>query len=238
MKKWLILLWTILFILAGCVVKEDSTQIVEKVNEEAKKEKVLRNERNDEREKKETNQQTDQQTEQQTVEDRAKGIFNQFKPEVGMKKVFIDTNSNIVMTEEVIAAKDHYIQILLTIGASNTTQIYKWTDDEVTLVFEKINPNNPRKNLLNEFKPNKNEIILSNTQQADWELLERDTTVAVPYGEFKNIYVVKKVTDEVINEDTIYTRYYAPGVGLVKETFELTGENGYKGELSLSKVEQ
>ncbi|WP_044747850.1 hypothetical protein [Bacillus alveayuensis] len=233
MKKRLIILSTILFILAGCTIKKDSPQVQEKVNEEeTKEEELLKNEKN------ELKNETNGEKESKPEEKKEEGIFNQFKPEVGIKKVFIDDNSDIVMTEEIIAEKDDYIQILLTIGASNTTQIYKWTGDEITLVFEKINPDSPRKNILNEFKPNKDETILSNRQQTDWELIEKDTTVAVPYGEFENVYVVKKVTGEVVNEDTIYTRYYAPGVGLVKENFELTGENGYKGELSLSKVEK
>jgi hypothetical protein len=229
MKKWLLLLCTISFILAGCFSKEDNNESKEYINKEITSENVPTNEKKHRtviEEKKNMNS------------DKTKGILTQLRPKVGMKKAFTDNNSDIVMTEEIVAINDEYIQIVLSIGSSNTTQIYKWTNEEITLVFEKMNLENPRENLLEKFEPNKNEVILSETKQANWELLEKDATVTVPNGTFKNVYIVRKITDEVVDEDTIYTRYYAPEIGLIKETFELTGKDGYKGESNLSKVEQ
>jgi hypothetical protein len=56
-------------------------------------------------------------------------------------------------------------------------------------------------------------------------------------GTYEKVYLLEKITDEVQGADTIYTRYYAPGIGLVKETLEVTGENGYTGQMELASVE-
>ena len=130
----------------------------------------------------ETNQSTEkavqteeQKTEEQNIEEQneeknesndqvvEQGInFLQYRPEVGSKKSFTE-KGELVFTEEIIAANDEYVQTLLQLGDNKTTQIYRWTKDEITLIYEDYNLEDPQKDILNEFVPiEKFETIMNN----------------------------------------------------------------------------
>ncbi|WP_230501302.1 hypothetical protein [Sutcliffiella rhizosphaerae] len=178
-------------------------------------------------------------TEETGVEEEKEPGLTIYRPEVGTIKKFTD-GEEIVLTEEVIAIKDEYVQFSLTLGANQTIQIYKWTADELTLVYEEVAVEDSSINILDSFSTeSKQEILLStiDNQVTTWELVENGVELEVNYGKFENVYVIQKITDEVENADTIYTRYYAPGIGLIKEHVELTGEYGYSGETELATVE-
>ena len=163
----------------------------------------------------------------------------QYRPEVGSKKSFTE-NGELVFTEEVIAANDEYVQTLLQLGDNLTTQIYRWTKDEITLIYEEYNLEDPHEDILNKFVPiEKFETIMNNdpSKTTTWKLLSNEGKETVPAGEFKNVLIVEKTTEEVVNEETTYTRYYAPGQGLIKEEYKVTGENGYTAISELDKVE-
>ena len=163
----------------------------------------------------------------------------QYRPEVGSKKSFTE-NGELVFTEEIIAANDEYVQTLLQLGDNLTTQIYRWTKDEITLIYEEYNLENPHEDILNKFVPiEKFETIMNNdpSKITTWKLLSNEGKETVPAGEFKNVLIVEKTTEEVVNEETTYTRYYAPEQGLIKEEYKVTGENGYSAISELDKVE-
>jgi DNA mismatch repair ATPase MutL len=162
------------------------------------------------------------------------GPFLEYRPETGAKKQFKE-GGVVLLTENVVAANEEFVQIALTLGDSTTTQIFKWTGSEITLVYEERDLQDHSVSLLDSFKPNMNEKLLGDG--AEWKLLEKSAAVQTDYGKQKNVFVIQKISNEVVDEETIFTRYYAPKLGLVKEDFELTGENGYKGESSLSSVE-
>ncbi|WP_010676941.1 hypothetical protein [Bacillus timonensis] len=163
--------------------------------------------------------------------------FLLYRPEVGAKKVFTE-NGEVMFTEEVIATNDEYVQIVIDLGGNKTLQIYRWTKDEIALVLEENEELDPYENQLDSFNAMKDpDVFISNKENADWKVVETGVELEVPYGSFKDVYVFQKVTDEVEGADTIYTKYFAPAMGLVKDGFELTGEAGYKGESSLEKVE-
>jgi hypothetical protein len=172
-------------------------------------------------------------------EKNLKGGFYEYRPKVGMKKIFTE-NGQMLFTEEIIAANEDYIQVAISIGGEYTTQIYKWNENEITLVFEETKVKDPKKNILGEFKEDTDvrNSLLNSDGSADWKLISKNMKVNVPFGNFSNVYVIQKITNEVVGEKTIYTRYYAPGYGLIKEEFEVTGEQGYTGASSLSKVEK
>jgi hypothetical protein len=163
-----------------------------------------------------------------------------YQPGLGWEKKFTD-GSEILVTEKVIAVNDEYVQLSITLGGNQSIQIYKWTETELALVYEEVSVEDSTVNLLDSFTPKSNpEILLSTngTAAAQWEVLESGIKLDVEYGSFEDVYVLKKVTDEVEDADTIYTRYYAPGYGLVKETFEVTGDHGYSGATELASVEK
>jgi len=161
-----------------------------------------------------------------------------YRPKEGTTNIFTNEGEE-VYTQKVIAVNEKYVQITFIVSGAPTTQIFEWTDDEVKLVYQNSSPKDPSKNLLGDFTPsNEIEIIFSQAKHADWELIEKGKTITVPFGKFKDVYVVQKVTDEVEDAKTIYTRYYAPGYGIVKETFQLIGESGYKDEANLEIVKE
>ncbi|WML41229.1 hypothetical protein RCG19_06125 [Neobacillus sp. OS1-2] len=162
-----------------------------------------------------------------------------YRPEVGSKKSFTE-KGELVFTEEIIAANDEYVQTLLQLGDNKTTQIYRWTKDEITLLYEENNSENANKDILNNFVPiEQYETIVNNdsSKSKTWNRLAEDQKVTVPAGDFSHVLTIQKKTNEVVNEETTYTRYYAPKQGLIKEEFKLSGENGYSATSELEKKE-
>jgi len=233
MRKILVFLFTcfIAVSLTGC--KE------EQVNHKAKNvkstsksaEQVDSGEKQEKQDKKETAAK-DQEMEQ--------GInFLEYRPEVGSKKSFTE-NGELVFTEEIIAANDEYVQTLMQLGDNQTTQIYRWTKNEITLLYEENNSENAHKDILNTFVPIEQfETIVNNdsSKSTTWKLLADNQKETVPAGEFNHVLIIQKTTNEVVNEETTYTRYYAPKQGLIKEEFRLSGENGYSAKSELEKIE-
>jgi len=163
----------------------------------------------------------------------------EYRPKVGSKKSFTE-DGELVFTEEIIAANDEYVQTLMQLGDNQTTQIYRWTKNEITLLYEENNSENAHKDILNSFVPIEQfETIVNNdsSKSTTWKLLADDQKETVPAGEFNHVLIIQKTTNEVVNEETTYTRYYAPKQGLIKEEFKLSGENGYSAKSELKKIE-
>ncbi|NYE03619.1 hypothetical protein F4694_000338 [Bacillus niacini] len=164
-----------------------------------------------------------------------------YRPKMGVKKTFIDHENVESLTEEVVFENGDYIQSIVTIGQSPSVMIYKWNKDEISIIETIKNPDNPNNNYLDGFKEvNKQEIMISlaDSLKADWKVISQNETVQTPYQTFSNVYVIQKTTNEVEGAETIYTNYFAPGIGLIKESFELTGDQGYKAESLLQKIEE
>jgi hypothetical protein len=158
--------------------------------------------------------------------------FSIYRPELGSERVFTE-NGETVYTEKVIAENQDYIQLLVTLGGSKTTEIYKWNEDEVTLVFQDFNLDNSEENMLNSFESNiAPKKIFGN--ESEWEVLNENESLEVDGKIYDNVYVIKRVSDEVVDADTIIKRYYAPNSGLIKEEVEVTGDKGYKSTVILS----
>ena len=168
---------------------------------------------------------------EQKIVKNKQGNLKHYRPQVGTIRTYTNAGEEIY-THEIVSENDEYIQQTVYLSGAPTTQIYRWTDDEIALVYE-IAGNQPPE-LLDEFIPfDTAEMIMNSSGQAEWSILEKNTIVTVPAGTFSNVVVVKKITDEVEGAETIYTRYYAPSIGLIKETYEVTGKNGYKDEANL-----
>jgi hypothetical protein len=164
-----------------------------------------------------------------------------YRPKTGIKKIFIDHENVPSLTEEVVFENGDYVQSIITIGQSASVVIYKWTENEISIVETIKNPDDPDKNYLEGInEETKQEVMISKTDslEANWKVISQNETVRTPYQSFTNVYVIQKITSEVEGADTIYTNYIAPGVGLIKETFEVTGEQGYSAESLLQKIEE
>jgi hypothetical protein len=164
-----------------------------------------------------------------------------YRPKTGIKKIFIDHENVPSHTEEVVFENGAYVQSIITIGQSASVVIYKWTENEISIVETIKNPDDPDKNYLEGInEETKQEVMISklDSLEANWKVISQDETVQTPYQTFTNVYVIQKITNEVEGADTIYTNYIAPGVGLIKETFEVTGEQGYSAESLLQKIEE
>lgn len=165
------------------------------------------------------------------------GNLKQYRPKVGTVRTFMNGEDEIYV-QKVIAENQDYVQITIYLSGAPTTHIYKWTNNELILVYENSSPVDPDENILESFKPMEElETLINLNESSDWKLLSQSEIVSVPYDTFQHVYVIKKITDEVEGADTIYTRYFAPEVGLIKETYELTGETGYKDEANLERIE-
>ncbi|TYS12941.1 hypothetical protein FZC78_22780 [Rossellomorea vietnamensis] len=164
--------------------------------------------------------------------DAAEVSLLMYRPEGSEVRIFKE-NDQQVFTEEIIAQDEEYVQMVVTLGGSMTTEIYHWSEDEVALVYQEYtDPDQPDANLLQGFEPSTDtEVIFG--ESAEWELVSEGETLEVGGKTYEDVKQVKKVTDEVVGSDTIIIRYYAPGYGMVKEEMEVTGDNGYKSTVVL-----
>ncbi|UAL47030.1 hypothetical protein K7887_19585 [Sutcliffiella horikoshii] len=243
-KSYLVIVLTCLMLVISACSKTEEKEIVtnneknsetqESTSEDTGSADTKEDEETTEEEKPEDVSSTDEADENETPSDPG---FKIYQPSIGWEKKFTD-GEDIVVTEKVIAANDEYVQFAMMVGGNQSIQIYKWTPTEVALVYEEVSVDDASVNLLDSFTPNGNPEVLLSEASAQWELVESGVKLDVAYGSFEDVYVIKKVTDEVENADTIYTRYYAPGYGLVKETYEVTGEYGYSGKSELEIVEK
>jgi hypothetical protein len=163
------------------------------------------------------------------------GNLKEYRPKVGEKRTYTNAGEEIYV-HEVIAENEEFIQITVSLSGAPTTQIYRWTNEEITLVHEMAGRQDPE--LIQAFVPMEfPEIFMDLNGQAEWQLVQEDMTVTVPSGTYSDVIAIRKTTDEVVGADTIYTRYFSPGMGLIKETYEVTGEHGYKDEANLDRIE-
>ncbi|WP_404445534.1 hypothetical protein LG307_19550 [Sutcliffiella horikoshii] len=243
----LIVLTCLLLVISACSKTEEKEIVTNnETNSETQEESTSENtvpadskeeegeETTEEEEKPEEESSTDETEESETPSDPGLKVY---QPSVGWEKKFTD-GEDIVVTEKVIAANEEYVQFAMMVGGNQSIQIYKWTPTEMALVYEEVSVDDASINMLDSFTPNDNPEVLLSETTAQWELVESGVKLDVAYGSFEDVYVIKKVTDEVEDADTIYTRYYAPGYGLVKETYEVTGEYGYSGKSELEVVEK
>jgi hypothetical protein len=163
--------------------------------------------------------------------------MNLYKPKVGVLKTFTVDGGSQTYSEEFVYETDKYIQKVTTIGQSVTVQVYKWTSEEISLVLEDREPVDPYANYLTTLNNPEAIDTYYFEGESDWELVESNKTVNVPSGEYTNVLVFKKITNEVEGADTIYVNYFAPELGLIIEEFELTGDQGYTAKSVLTSVE-
>jgi hypothetical protein len=85
-----------------------------------------------------------------------------YRPKSGVKKIFIDHENVQSLTEEVVFENGDYVQSIITIGQSASVVIYKWTENEISIVETVKNPDDPYKNYLEGIKEeNKQEVMIS-----------------------------------------------------------------------------
>jgi hypothetical protein len=156
-----------------------------------------------------------------------------YKPAQKGKRTFQEEGQDIYF-EEVIASNEEYIQILVTLGGSQTTEIYKWDEAEISLVFQDHSLENHTKNILDEFEGNMEEEVIVG-KNATWEMIEKGKELTIGNNNFKDVIVVRSTVEEVAGSTTIKTRYYAPKHGLILEEVEITGENSFKTKYTLKQ---
>ncbi|MHA7139608.1 hypothetical protein ACRTEV_20465 [Rossellomorea arthrocnemi] len=158
--------------------------------------------------------------------------FSLLRPKGETLRAFAEKDQTL-FTEEIVDQNQKFVQILVTLGSTQTTEIYKWTAEEITLVYQEYtDAEQNKKSIIDDFEPNiQEERILGD--RTDWDILNENATVSLNGTTYKGVYVVKTVSDEIVGSETLKTRYYAPGHGLIKEEIEVTGENGYTSTVSL-----
>ncbi len=156
-----------------------------------------------------------------------------YRPETGDTKVFTSNNETL-FTEEIIDQDDQYVQRIITLGSMKTTQILKWSDENVTVVYEDESSGGDIASILDEFEAMEevDTLVEQPSGGSDLEISKVDS-LQVPFGSFENVLKVRKAAGE---EGIIITTYYAESVGLIKQIHETTGENPQKEIAELSSI--
>lgn len=167
-------------------------------------------------------------------------LLQQLKPEKEMVKTF--ENKDFSLTETVVDHNETHVQRFFKVGEMVTLQILKWDQDAIQVVYEESNPKNVKESILDNFTPDKEAQPLADIKRKGkgdttrWEIISEDETIEVPYDTYENVVAVRSTVKNG-DANTINTMYYAPGIGMIKEVYEETGDNGYKIESVLKKVE-
>ena len=157
-----------------------------------------------------------------------------YRPNTGDTKVFTSNNETL-FTEKIIDQNDQYVQRMITLGSMKTMQIVKWSDENVTVVYEDQSPSDNTAGVLGEFEAVEEVDTLveqPSIEGSDLEISKVDS-LKVPFGSFENVLKVRKAAGE---EGMIITTYYAESVGLIKQIHETTGENSQKEIAELSSI--
>jgi hypothetical protein len=236
MLKWLAVIFLILASLTGCFNEKSNN--APKSNEKKVEQKSTKKESTTSKVKNKENTSGEKNSK---INSGAQEDLTLYRPKTGTKKVFVGANNQEAFTEEFSQENDNYVQSIVRIGLSTSVLVYKWTTDEISINSVKQSPKDPNQNFLNGMKDNKNrEIMISSKEpsKAIWKVIEKDASVQTPYKSFDHVLVIQKTTNEVKDANTIYTYYLAPQIGIVKETYEVTGKTGYKEESLLQQVKE
>lgn len=219
-------------ILGGCSNESssDSKELSKEDNQET-------NESVEEKEADDTNK---EKSEVESEKDSQTDLLN-YRPEAGVTKTFTQ-NNEYQISYEIVAVNETHLQRLIKFGDMTELQILEWKPKQIAVVYTDKNPEDTS-NQLDSFKSNnpaKTLIDLNKTGSgdgSDWEVIKQGEAVTVPAGTFEDVYVVKKTTiAETTGNKTIYQAYFAPEIGLIKDTREVTGDNGYQTTTVLTQV--
>lgn len=236
-----------LVILNGCSNKEELPEDNQEETEETNQAKDQ-----DENGSAETNAKADDSTEQTTApegssdddksDNEAQGL-KLYRPDSGITKVFLQ-NDEYEMKYEIVEANNTHLQRLITFGDMTELQILKWTPEQISIVLREENPSDTSSQLnsFEAYEPPEVLLELSKTgdgSSEEVEIIKEGQKITVPAGTYENVYVVQKTsTSSTTGNEMIYTSYYAPNIGLIKDTREVTGENGYKTKTVLTGIKQ
>lgn len=164
-----------------------------------------------------------------------------YKPAADTEKVFVQ-DEEFEITYQIIAANETHLQQLIMSGDMVSLQILEWTPTEVSVVYEEENPSDTT-DQLDSFKALNAPSTIFDVNKVGkgegniWEVIDGNEQVVVPAGTYDNVYVVQRTTTaSTTDSKTINQAFYAPEIGLIKETIEVTGENGYEATTVLTEI--
>ncbi|WP_337017449.1 hypothetical protein [Oceanobacillus massiliensis] len=167
--------------------------------------------------------------------------LHRYRPLPGIEKLYLqDEEYNIKY--EIIASNDTNVQRIIEFGDIVQLQILEWTSDKISIVYTESSPSDTS-DQLEKFEPYEAPELLVDIEEAGTEeselphITDDNLSVEVPAGKFHDVIEVRKTTVSTgTGNKMIFTSYYAPEVGLIKETRETTGDNGYQTETVLNEI--
>ncbi|WLR41594.1 hypothetical protein LC087_11955 [Bacillus carboniphilus] len=235
-RKWLFVLVAMVLVTTAC--SNDSEQAEKKTTQDSEQSKEGAVTKKEDKQEEESISSEDEQKEEEEAkkeeETDEQGIdYRSFRPQKWVVKTF-ENQDGTIRTETIVDINDEYVQELVELGSSATTKIYRWTENEVTLVYEE-NGLDTVESILDNFKLIEvSEPILG--KNASWELTSENETVTTPIGDYDEVILVQKESEEVVGEMTTYKQYYASEMGVVKYIYDQTGEQGFTEEFILTDV--
>ncbi len=169
--------------------------------------------------------------------------FNQYRPKEGLEKTFVQ-DEEYELTYNTVAVNNTLVQRVVKFGDIVTLQILKWTSDGASIVYQEQSPKST-KNQLDSYDPYEPPVKIVNMNKKgkgtkeQWEVINTDKQVKVPYKTLDHVVVVRQtLTSESSGNKTVVTDYYAKDLGLIKETREVKGNNGYTSKSELERVKK
>ncbi|WP_159426219.1 copper amine oxidase N-terminal domain-containing protein [Desulfolucanica intricata] len=131
--------------------------------------------------------------------------------------------------DQVLYRSGNLVQLVRNNGGTRMVQIYEIHPNHIVCVYSEAEFYS-NTNILNSFSPNRNEVILQSplTEGTSWQvdgetykIEATNVTVTTPAGTFNDCLEVHSASGN--NYENI--KYYAPGIGLVKDVWMDTNSN-------------
>ncbi|AJD92278.1 hypothetical protein JMA_29610 [Jeotgalibacillus malaysiensis] len=218
-------------------VEETTEEATEETTEEASEETEAPEETGSEEEAGEAKDEAAEEEAAEEPSEEQTGLdLSAYQPEKGSIRVFVQDDFEI--ERETVDVKGDLVQEKITFGDIKSLKVYKWTAQEISTLYSEENPADEG-SILDEFEAvdAPQDIQSAGTEESGWVLASESETLSLPYGELEEVVVfTQTLVSETTDQETVFTNYYAKGLGLVKEVIEVTGENGYSTVSELSEV--
>ncbi|KIL49881.1 hypothetical protein [Jeotgalibacillus soli] len=239
MKVKLFMLFLIIGLLAGC----GAGNVTSSVNGEGENANPAGSEETAETAdavQEETNETVESSEEEQVLVENEQNGFKKYRAPSNVTKVFKQDEFEIY--HDIIDQNENFVQELTRFGDAVTLNIFKWTEEEMSNVYKEENPQSTQSMISNfqTVESPSDAMSLTRTGMGDgpeWEVIAQNEEITVPYAAYTEVLVMKQtISSEASDQKTVTTRYYAPNVGLIKETIETDGENATVINTELSNI--
>ncbi|MBT2581295.1 hypothetical protein [Planococcus sp. ISL-109] len=163
-----------------------------------------------------------------------------YMPEMGLIKNFQVEDFEI--TREVLEVSGNKVLEEITFGEAANVEVTEWTETTMNMVIDTAELEGERDISIEGLVPMNAPVAMideENGTEGEWIVTSKDATLETAAGAFEDVLVVQQVLkSEASDQVTTTTRYFAPGLGFIKEeSVVANGDDKQESVVSLVSFE-